>query len=68
MHLLLDVAAVRADFPLLTDAHAGRPPIYLDNAATSQKPRAVVDRIARFYAAENANILRGVYRLSAEAT
>jgi cysteine desulfurase / selenocysteine lyase len=65
----LDVAAVRADFPILasTTAH-GHPLVYLDNAATSQKPQSVIDRVAAFYAAENANIHRGVYGLSAEAT
>jgi cysteine desulfurase/selenocysteine lyase len=65
---MLDVAAVRADFPILGTTTHGHPLVYLDNAATSQKPQAVLDRRARFYAAENANIHRGVYALSAEAT
>jgi cysteine desulfurase / selenocysteine lyase len=63
-----DVAAVRRDFPLLHRPLNGRPPVYLDNAATTQKPEAVLDRIARYYRQENANIHRGVYRLSEEAT
>jgi cysteine desulfurase/selenocysteine lyase len=65
---VLDVAAVRNDFPILSATVDGRPLVYLDSAATSQKPRHVIDRVARFYAAENANIHRGVYRLSADAT
>ena len=64
----LDVAAVRDDFPILSSTVDGRPLVYLDSAATSQKPRHVIDRVARFYATENANIHRGVYRLSADAT
>jgi cysteine desulfurase / selenocysteine lyase len=64
----LDVAAVRAEFPVLAGTMNGRPLVYLDSAATSQKPHGVIDRVARFYASENANIHRGVYRLSADAT
>ena len=45
-----------------------RPLVYLDNAATTQKPRVVLDRLSRYYAAENANIHRGVYQLSQAAT
>ena len=64
----LDVEAVRKDFPILeTQAH-GKRLVYLDSAATSQKPRQVVDRIAHFYEAENANVHRGVYELSERAT
>jgi cysteine desulfurase / selenocysteine lyase len=63
-----DVARVREDFPILRGQSHGRPLVYLDSAATSQKPQAVLDRLARFYAAENANIHRGVYELSARAT
>jgi cysteine desulfurase/selenocysteine lyase len=65
---VLDVERVRADFPILATPSRGRPLVYLDSAATAQKPRQVIDRIAHFYAAENANIHRGVYALSAEAT
>jgi cysteine desulfurase/selenocysteine lyase len=65
---VFDVAKIRADFPILhTQAH-GKPLVYLDNAATTQKPRAVIDRLVRYYEAENANIHRGVYELSQKAT
>jgi cysteine desulfurase/selenocysteine lyase len=64
----LDVNAIRADFPILQRRVHGRPLVYLDNAATTQKPRAVIDRLARYYEEENANIHRGVHTLSVEAT
>ena len=64
-----DVERVRVDFPLLSQRVAdGRPLVYLDNAATTQKPRQVIDAIARFYAEDNANIHRGVYDLCERAT
>lgn len=63
-----DVAAVRRDFPALETVVHGRPLVYLDNAATSQKPRAVIDRIVRYYERENANVHRGVHALSQAAT
>jgi cysteine desulfurase/selenocysteine lyase len=63
-----DVERARADFPILHQVHEGRSLVYLDNAATSQKPQPVIDAVAQYYEAENANIHRGVYRLSAEAT
>jgi cysteine desulfurase/selenocysteine lyase len=63
-----DVAAVRADFPILATASHGRPLIYLDNGATTQKPQAVLDAIDRYYREQNANIHRGVYHLSQLAT
>ena len=63
-----DVQKVRADFPILHTRARGKPLIYLDNGATTQKPRAVIDRITRFYETENANIHRGVYELSQRAT
>ena len=63
-----DVHAVRSDFPILHDLVRGKPLVYLDNAATTQKPRAVVDRLARFYLRENANVHRGVHLLSERAT
>ena len=66
--LLDDMAAIRAEFPILRRRVHGRPLVYLDNAATTQKPQAVIDRIVRYYGEENANIHRGVYRLSADAT
>jgi cysteine desulfurase/selenocysteine lyase len=65
---LLDVWRVRADFPILTQKIHGRPLVYLDNAATAQKPQAVIDRMERFYAEECANIHRGVHALSERAT
>ena len=64
----LDAARLRADFPILAARMRGKPLVYLDNAATSQKPRQVIDAITRYYAAENANVHRGVYQLSEHAT
>jgi cysteine desulfurase/selenocysteine lyase len=63
-----DPARLRADFPILATTAHGKPLVYLDNAATSQKPRAVVDRLVRYYTTENANVHRGVYDLSERAT
>ena len=63
-----DVERVRRDFPLLGLRPDGRPLVYLDSAATSQKPEAVIAATAGFYATANANIHRGVYRLSEAAT
>ncbi|MDH3290305.1 MAG: cysteine desulfurase [Gemmatimonadota bacterium] len=63
-----DVATVRQDFPVLSGTANGRPLVYLDNAATSQKPRAVIESLVRFYQTENANIHRGVHELSQRAT
>jgi len=59
-----DVFALRKDFPLLLTKVYGKPLVYFDNAATSQKPRTVIERIVRYYEHENANIHRGVYHLS----
>jgi len=64
----LDVARIREDFPILRQRIRGKPLVYLDNAATSQKPQVVIDAVTRFYAAENANIHRGVHYLSERAT
>jgi cysteine desulfurase/selenocysteine lyase len=65
----LDVGRIRADFPILSvTVRDGRPLVYLDNAATSQKPRQVIDAISRFYTSENANIHRGLHYLSERAT
>jgi cysteine desulfurase / selenocysteine lyase len=64
----LDVRAIRADFPILGELAHGRPLVYLDNAATTQKPRAVIDRVTRFYTHENSNVHRGVHLLSERAT
>jgi cysteine desulfurase/selenocysteine lyase len=63
-----DVERVRADFPILQQTVHGKPLVYLDNAATSQKPRAVIDAISRYYEGTNANIHRAVHRLSEQAT
>jgi cysteine desulfurase/selenocysteine lyase len=63
-----DVERVRADFPLLGRSMRGQALAYLDNAATSQKPRHVIDAIHRYYEVMNANVHRGVYQLSEEAT
>jgi cysteine desulfurase/selenocysteine lyase len=63
-----DVAAVREDFPILGQIVRGRPLAYLDNAATTQKPRAVIDAISRFYTHSNANVHRGLHDLSEQAT
>ena len=64
----LDLAKIRADFPILAERINGRPLVYLDNAATSQKPRVVLDAIANYYEHLNANIHRGVHTLSVRAT
>jgi cysteine desulfurase/selenocysteine lyase len=63
-----DVERCRADFPILHTTVRGKPLIYLDNAATSQKPRQVIDATVRYYQEQNANIHRGVYYLSEHAT
>jgi len=63
-----DPDRVRADFPLLSRSMRGRSLVYLDNAATSQKPRHMIDAIHRYYETLNANVHRGVYQLSEEAT
>jgi cysteine desulfurase / selenocysteine lyase len=63
-----DVERVRRDFPILAREVNGKRLVYLDNAATSQKPRAVIDVLIRYYEQENANIHRGVHYLSQHAT
>src|SRR4051794_2087684 len=63
-----DVERVRGDFPILATKVGGKPLAYLDNAATTQKPKAVIEAEGRFYAEQNSNVHRGVYRLSQEAT
>lgn len=64
----LDVAAIKADFPILGRSVHGAPLTYLDSAATSQKPTAVLDAVDAYYRETNANVHRGVYELAAEAT
>jgi len=63
-----NVERIRADFPILHQKVHGHPLVYLDNAATSQKPRQVIDAIVRYYERDNANIHRGVHYLSEKAT
>jgi cysteine desulfurase / selenocysteine lyase len=65
---VLDVAAIRRDFPILHREINGHPLVYLDSAATSQKPRQVIDAVSDFYANHNANAHRGIYTLGEEAT
>ena len=64
----IDVERIREDFPILRQSIRGKRLVYLDNAATSQKPQSVIDAVTRFYTAENANIHRGVHYLSERAT
>ena len=64
----LDVQALRADFPILQRVVNGRPLVYLDNAATTQKPRSVIQSLVDYYENYNANVHRGVHTLSMEAT
>ena len=63
-----DVNRVRADFPVLRQQVNGKPLVYLDNGATSQKPQCVIDELVRYYTTENANVHRGVHTLSQVAT
>lgn len=62
------MARIRADFPILAQKIGGKPLVYLDNGATSQKPQAVIDALDHYYSAENSNIHRGVHSLSERAT
>lgn len=64
----VNVSAARADFPALQQLVHGRPLVYLDNAATTQKPRVVIDALRRYYEEDNANVHRGVHALSERAT
>ena len=63
-----DVHKIREDFPILKQQVNGKPLVYLDNAATSQKPKAVLDALKRYYTEDNANVHRGVHELSQRAT
>jgi len=67
-HPLLDVERVRRDFPILGQQVRGKPLVYLDNAATTQKPTAVIDAISAYYEEFNSNVHRGVHALSERAT
>ena len=64
----LDLDAIRRDFPILNQTVNGYPLVYFDNAATTQKPNAVIDAMTRYYTHDNANVHRGVHALSARAT
>jgi cysteine desulfurase/selenocysteine lyase len=64
----LDAETIRKDFPIFETLAHGKPLVYLDSAATSQKPRFVIDRLVRFYETENANVHRGIYELAEKAT
>ncbi len=64
----LDIGRIRGDFPILSQSIHGKPLVYLDNAATAQKPQIVIDALTDFYTTTNANIHRGVHSLSVEAT
>ncbi|MFP9112781.1 aminotransferase class V-fold PLP-dependent enzyme [Flavobacterium sp. RHBU_3] len=65
---MFDIQAIRADFPILNEKVNGKPLVYFDNAATSQKPQVVIDAISNYYSTINANIHRGVHTLSQLAT
>lgn len=67
-HEVFDVAAIRSDFPILKETVNGKPLIWFDNAATTQKPQVVIDRLSHFYAHENSNIHRAAHELAARAT
>jgi cysteine desulfurase/selenocysteine lyase len=67
-HEVFDVNAVRADFPILKEVINGKPLIWFDNAATTQKPQVVIDRLVTFYSHENSNIHRAAHELAARAT
>ena len=65
---MFDVERIRAEFPILEQTVNGRPLVYLDNGATSQKPRRVIDAVRRYYESDNANVHRGLHALSERAT
>jgi cysteine desulfurase/selenocysteine lyase len=68
LHRPFDVTSIRRDFPILNERVNGKPLIWLDNAATTQKPQAVIDRLSWFYEHENSNIHRAAHELAARAT
>ena len=65
---MLDVETIRRDFPILQRKVHGKPLVWLDNAATTQKPQAVIDRVSRYYEHENSNVHRGTHTLATEAS
>src|SRR5580698_10128327 len=64
----IDWQKLRADFPILKQKVHGKPLVYFDNAATSQKPRAVIDALVHYYEHDNANVHRGIHELSNRST
>src|SRR2546425_9907970 len=64
----IDWSALRKDFPILNQQVHGKPLIYFDNAASSQKPRAVIESLSHYYEHDNANVHRGIHELSNRAT
>ena len=66
--MAFDIDSIRAKFPILRSSKNGKPLAYLDSGATSQRPQSVIDSVSRFYTEQNANIHRGAYLLSVEAT
>ena len=67
-HSMLNINKIREDFPILDKRIHGKPLVYLDNAATTQKPNVVLDEIVEFYSSINSNIHRGVHHLSEQAS
>src|SRR6266480_7747817 len=65
---MMDWASIRSDFPILDQEVHGQPLIYFDNAATTQKPRVVIEALRRYYEHDNANVHRGIHELSNRAT
>ncbi|HFQ95527.1 MAG TPA: aminotransferase class V-fold PLP-dependent enzyme, partial [Anaerolineae bacterium] len=63
-----DIASIRADFPILQQEVHGKPLVYLDSTATSQKPRQVIEALERYYRQDNANVHRGIHTLAERAT
>lgn len=68
LHTKLDISSIRKDFPTLSQKVYGKELVYFDNAATSQKPQVVIDRLSTYYNEENSNVHRGVHKLSQLAT
>jgi cysteine desulfurase / selenocysteine lyase len=68
LHSMIDIQKIRAQFPILQQTVHGNPLIYLDNAATTQKPQAVLDALAQYYQHDNANVHRGIHTLATRAT
>ena len=68
MKIMFDLESIRAQFPILTQKVNGKPLVYFDNGATTQKPKFVIDSITDYYSRYNANIHRGVHHLSQKAS